>query len=74
MSLQQTWADNIIIQAVADAMNLKTRVIESSESFAEINIIEGTSLMQHPRSIYLGHIEELHYVSTLPALSKTSVR
>ena len=50
MSLQQIWADNIIIQAVADAVNLKIHVIESSESFADITIIEGTSLMQHPRT------------------------
>ena len=58
---------------LADAMNLKIHVIESSESFAEITINEGTSFMQHPRSIYLGHIGELHYVSTLPALSETSI-
>ena len=73
MSLHQTWVDNIIIQAVADTMNLKIHVIKSSERFAEITIIEGTDLMQNPRSIYLGHIGELHYVSTLPVLSETSV-
>ena len=58
---------------LTDAMNLKIHVIESSESFAEIIINEGTSFMQHPRSIYLGHMGELHYVSTLPALSETTV-
>ena len=42
--------------SLTDAMNLKIHVIESSESFAEITINEGTSFVQHPRSIYLGHI------------------
>ena len=32
-----------------------------------------TLLMDCARPIYLGHIGELHYVSTLPALSETSV-
>lgn len=29
MSMQGTWADNIVIQAVADAMNLKIYIVES---------------------------------------------
>ena len=48
---------------LADSMNLKILVVESSKRFAEITINDGTSFMQHPRSIYLGHIGELHYVS-----------
>ena len=36
MSVQGTWADHIIIQAVADAMNLKFHIIESSQNFREI--------------------------------------
>lgn len=72
MSMQQTWADNIIIQAVADSMNLNIHVIESSENFAEMTVIQGTSLTPHQRSIYLGHFGELHYVSTLPSLPQTS--
>ena len=67
MSMAQTWADNIIIQAVADSMNLNIHIIESSENFAEITVIRGASSLSHERSIYVGHIGELHYVSTLPA-------
>ena len=67
MSMAQTWADNIIIQAVADAMNLNIHIIESSENSAEITVICGASSLSHERSIYVGHIGELHYVSTLPA-------
>lgn len=69
MSMQQTWADNIIIQAVADSMNLNIHVIESSENFAEMTVIQGTSLTPHQRSIYLG---AYWHVSTLPSLPQTS--
>ena len=34
--------------------------------------IKGTSLTPHQRFIYLGHIGELHYVSTLPSFPETS--
>jgi len=38
MSLQGTWADHVVIQALADAMNLKLNIIESNETFNEITI------------------------------------
>ena len=70
--MQQTWADNVTIQAVADSMKLNIHVIESRENFAAMTVIQGTSLTLHQRSIYLGHIGELHSVSTLPSLPETS--
>ena len=39
MSRQGTWADNLIIQAVADALNLKIIIIESDPTFADVNAI-----------------------------------
>ena len=39
MSLQGTWANHIIIQAVADAMNLKVHIIESDSNYREITLI-----------------------------------
>ena len=36
MSRQGTWADHIMIQAVADAMNFKIYVIESSQNFVDM--------------------------------------
>ena len=66
--MQQTWADNVTIQAVADSMLLNIHVIESRENFAAMTVIQGL----HQRSIYLGHIGELHSVSTLPSLPETS--
>ena len=35
MSLQDTWANHIIIQAVADAMNLKIHIIESDSNYRD---------------------------------------
>ena len=43
MSSQATWADSIIIQALADVFNLKILIIESHPDFAEITIVEGVT-------------------------------
>ena len=40
MSMQGTWADNVIIQAVADAMNLIIHVIESVETFSDVRCLK----------------------------------
>ena len=40
--------------------------MESNEHFAEFNIIQAITPLQRPTNIYLGHIDEYHYVSTLP--------
>ena len=37
MSHQGTWADALVIQAVADALNLSLHIIESNPGFASIN-------------------------------------
>ena len=36
MSMQGTWADHMMIQAVADAINFKIYVIESSQNFVDM--------------------------------------
>ena len=66
MSRQGTWSDGLIIQAVADKLNLRIHIVESHQHFAEFNVVEATSPLQEPRVIYLGHVDEYHYVSTLP--------
>ena len=40
MSLEGTWANHVIIQAVADAMNLKIHIIESDSNFREVTLVE----------------------------------
>lgn len=54
MSVQGTWGDHII-QAIADAMDLKIHIVESSENFSEITLVEGLNVSQHSRSIYIEH-------------------
>ena len=72
MTMQGTWADNIIIQAVADAMNFMIHIVESNENFIEITVVEAVNVIQNHRSIYIGHIGEMHYISNVAALSERS--
>ena len=55
MSMQGTWADHVIIQAVADAMNLIIHVIESVETFSDVTLVHTSNMIQNPRSVYIGH-------------------
>ena len=48
-----TWADNIIIQAVADAMNLMIHITESNENFIEITACSGNSKCDTKSQVYL---------------------
>ena len=61
--MQGTWADRIIIQAVADNLNLKIYITESHPSLAEFTV-EAATHQQQLRTIYIGHLDEFHYVST----------
>ena len=54
IALEGTWADHIIIQAVANAMNLKIHIIESNENFADVTIVEPSD-SQNVISIFIGH-------------------
>ena len=65
MSMQATWCNAHFVQAVADCQNVAIHIKESHENFAGETLIEPHYLAQHsPRTIYLGHLNELHYVST----------
>lgn len=55
MSWPGTWADHIIIQAVAESINLRIHIIESNPNFTEITLDEA-----NPRYNFIGHIDELH--------------
>ena len=69
MSMQGTWGDAMIIQAVADQLKLKITIAETHEGFREYSIIQPVSCTQQLTHVYLGHIDEYHYVSTLPCTS-----
>lgn len=65
MSQQGTWCDNLIIQALADKLNIRIHITESNPLFAEITVIEPVHLTNDTQTIHIGHIDELHYVSTV---------
>ncbi len=65
MSIQGTWPDNMIIQAVANQLKLRIVITESNENFRDVSYIEAVSGHGLP-DVFLGHIDEYHYVSTVP--------
>ena len=73
MSMQGTWCDGMVIQAVADQLNLRIVITETHEHFGQYSIIRAVSSMQPPTDIYLGHIDEYHYLSTLPYSSMSNL-
>ena len=70
MSRQGTWCDNLIIQAVANVLNCTIYITESAENFAESNVIHPANMQGGSRTIYIGHLDEFHYVSTSPLTSE----
>jgi hypothetical protein len=67
MSTLGTWADHIIIQAVANTNNLRINITESALNFSESTVVNSIYTQldgRNARDIYIGHLDELHYVST----------
>ena len=73
MSQLGTWANNIIIQAVANTKHLRIHVIESAQNFSEATVVSSIYNQQggNLRDIYIGHLDELHYVSTKATCKET---
>ncbi len=77
MSTIGTWADHIIIQAVANTNSLKINITESALNFSESTVVSSIyteSEGRNVRDIYIGHLDELHYVSTTPITQSFSVQ
>ncbi|XP_044171212.1 uncharacterized protein [Acropora muricata] len=66
LSQQGTWDDAIVIQAVADALNLTTYIIECNTGFALVTNISAVSSETDTTVITIGYLDEVHYVSTDP--------
>ena len=67
MSMQGTWWDGLIVQAVANALRITLHIMESYQNFTKRTIIEPALTLQgEQRTLYSGHINEVHYVSTVP--------
>jgi hypothetical protein len=72
MSRLGSWADHIIIQAVANANNLRIHITESAQNFTETTVVTSIYAQGNVRDIYIGHLGELHYVSTTPVEQSAS--
>ena len=73
MSHQGTWADALVIQAVADALNLTIHIIESNPEFASVTNISPVNSETDTTVINIGHVDETHYVSTVPFISNNQL-
>lgn len=69
MSKEGTWADGIIIQAVANCLNLTINIAESLENFSPLTVINPVNTPRNSTQVFIGHIGEYHYVSTLNLLN-----
>ena len=73
MCIQGTWADALIIQAVADALNDTIQIVESNQGFAPVTTVYPVQERNTSPTITIGHIDECHYVSTTALQSNASI-
>ena len=67
MLSQGAWADHLIIQAVADALNRVIQMIESNKPFSPVTIVRPVNNQGNPPlALTIGHLGETHYVYTVP--------
>lgn len=67
-----TWCNNIIIQAVANQRNCVIHIIESRLSCTQGSTITPSTTDQNAKVLFVGYIEDLHYVSTIPHSNTTN--
>lgn len=65
MSRPDTWCDNIIMQAVANALCCIMHITDSNIASAEATVITPVCSQGKPKLVFLGYINGLHYVSTV---------
>ena len=75
MCIQGTWADALIIQAVADALNVTIQIVESNQGqVALLTTVYPVQERNTSFTITIGHIDECHsYVSTTALQSNASI-
>ena len=73
MSCRGTWPDAIIIQAVANCLNLSIHIAESNPTFSPVTVVESVNVT-NALNIYIGHLAEFHYSSTVENKLKIRVK
>ena len=63
-----TWAEALVMQAVTDALHSVTiTIVESNQGSAPHTAISPVAVPGHePTVLNIGHMDEVHYVSTIP--------
>ena len=64
---------HLIIQAVADALNVTIQIVESNQGFAPLTTVYPVQERNTSSIITIGHIDECHYVSTTALQSNASI-
>lgn len=73
MCIQGTWADALIIQAVADALKVTIQIVESNQGFAPLTTVYPVQERNTSSTTTIGHIDECHYVSTTVSQPNASI-
>ena len=73
MCIQGTWADAVIIQAVADALKVTIQIVESNQGFAPLTTVYLVQERNTSSTIIIGNIDECLYVSTTAFQSNASI-
>ena len=73
MCIQGTWSDALIVQEVADALNVVIHIVESNPVFSRITTVYPVQERNSLSTITIGHIDECHYVSTTSLQSNASI-
>ena len=73
MGIQGTWADALIIQAVAGTLEVTIQIVESNQGFAPLTTVYPVQERNTWSTITIGHIDECHYVSTTALQSNVSI-
>ena len=73
MCIQGTWADALIIQVAADALNVTIQIVESNQGFAPLTTVYPVQERNTSSTITIGHIDECHYVSTTTLQPNASI-
>ena len=74
MSKLGTWCDNIIIQAVANALNCVIHITQSNNHDGVIITPNSNTSHENRSIIFFGHIPEVHYVSTVENHPRNGIR
>ena len=70
MSRPDTWCDNIIMQAVANALCCVMHITDCNIAATEATVKTPVCSQGKPKVIFLGYINGLHYVSTVQKCGK----